>query len=139
MTFAIVGLVVALLGVGLVISHIRLWRRQRSVPDVDKSELRSQRWQYRRRLMTSGSMAFVGAMIVIGQFIDRKAHPYLYVFIWMVIIVIALAMMVLAAIDFVVVRRRLQTKLVVLEAKRKQLEKEARLLRQQQEGNHELN
>ncbi|QDU80866.1 hypothetical protein Pla110_26020 [Polystyrenella longa] len=139
MAFLIVGIVVALLGLGLVITHIRVWQRESAVPNVDKTELRSQRWQYRRRVTTSSLMAVVGGLIVLGQSIDRQAHPAIYICIWMVVIVIAMAMILLALIDFTVVRRRLKTRLVVLEAKKKMLEKEARLLRQQQDGNHELN
>ncbi|MAT16871.1 MAG: hypothetical protein CMJ46_16550 [Planctomyces sp.] len=139
MAFLILGLLVIVLGLGLVFSHVLVWRKQREKPNVELTELRAQRWQYRRRVLTSGLMAAVGLLVVIGQTLDKKEHPQAYISIWLIIILITAVMIILALMDYTVTRRRLNTKLVILEAKRRQLEKEARLLRQQQEGNHELN
>ncbi|MEZ6045078.1 MAG: hypothetical protein R3C11_05760 [Planctomycetaceae bacterium] len=139
MAVIIFGLLVAILGAGLVISHVRVWKKQSSQPNIEKSELRSQHWQYRRRLATSGLMVLVGLLIMLGQAVDKIAHPAVFTVIWILVILITLSLMCLALLDMMIVRQGLKTKLVILEAKKRQLEIEAKILKQKQEGNHELN
>jgi len=70
---------VALVGIGvsMMSSHVRSWRRQRSDPTLDERDLVYYRRRYRRRMQISAMLAILGVLIGMGDALlpFQRKHP----------------------------------------------------------------
>lgn len=121
---AIFGGSLVLLGTGMMFGHARAWRNQQldeSLPDSDRQHLRN---RYLRRMQTSGSVAFAGALIGIGDAFIWELGPAVATFYWLFVIMLVFWIALLAIGDLTSVRTHSQKSLSQLESKRKELEAE---------------
>jgi len=70
---------VALVGIGvsMMSSHVRSWRRQRSDPTLEERDLVYYRRRYRRRMQISAMLAILGVLIGVGDALlpFQRRHP----------------------------------------------------------------
>lgn len=130
---ALPGAVIAL-GLGMLISHLRSWRRMQGQL-ASGDERRHFRRRFLRRLQTSALLTLAGIALIVGQLISPRVWPSLFVFFWcgvalLLVWVILLAMADAAATRAYVGRLRMQRT-----AERSKLEQELmRIKRRRQEG-----
>lgn len=126
-------LAIAALGVFLLLSHRRLWRRVRAQA-IEPRELAFQRRRYRRRMQTSGILAVLGIAMFGGQWIAADKHPSLFVFFWCAVALLAVWAMALALADVIATRLHLKCQLRRRIVERAKLQAELARIKQEHEG-----
>ncbi|HUY92339.1 MAG TPA: hypothetical protein VMV10_26595 [Pirellulales bacterium] len=128
------GAVIAL-GLGLMISHVRSWRRNQG-QFAAGDERRYYRRRFLRRVQTSAMLALAGLALIVGQLIPPHVWPSLFVFFWCGVALLLAWVVVLALADAAATRayvgrlRRQRT------AERSQLEQELMRLRRGSQNGH---
>lgn len=127
------GAVIAL-GVGLLVSHWRAWRRMRGQLAAGDEQLHFRR-RFLRRLQTSALLTLAGVGLIVGQLIPPRVWPSLFVCFWCAVALLLMWIALLAMADAAATRAyigRLQRK---RNAERSELEQELmRLKRRSQNG-----
>jgi len=127
------GAVIAL-GLGMLISHLRSWRRvQGQLAAGD--ERRHFRRRFLRRLQTSALLTLAGIALVVGQLISPRAWPTLFVFFWCGVALLLAWVILLALADAAATRAYIGRLRSQRTAERSKLEQELmRIKRRRQEG-----
>ena len=127
------GAVIAL-GLALMVSHLRTWRRMRGQLAV-ADERRHFRRRFLRRLQTSALLTLAGIGLIVGQLIPPRVWPSLFVVFWCGLMLLLVWVVLLALADAAATRAyvgRLQRQRT---AERSELEQELmRIKRSRQNG-----
>lgn len=72
-----VGFVLVVIGVGMMLSHVRNWRRQRNDPLLEEHDRVYFGRRYRRRMQISATFALLGVLIGMGDLMlpFQRRHP----------------------------------------------------------------
>ena len=139
MQLQILGVLVIVLGIGLIFGHRRLWSKVKQNDQLHPDEVKFAQTSYLRRTFTSTLLTLLGVMLIAGTFIDRQKYPSFFVMFWLLVMLLAVIMAMLAFFDMSASRRSIKGKMAVVNAKRKEMEKQLNLLKQHEQGNDELN
>ncbi|MCH7686792.1 MAG: hypothetical protein IH899_08945 [Planctomycetes bacterium] len=124
------GAFLVVLGVLMIRSHLRTWRRHRDDSSLAERELQYYFAQYRRRMQTSAIIALLGVLLFVGDVVLPRVLPEEYfvgVFgiYWIVVLCLTLWIVVLAWGDVTAIR--IHSKTVLNRHLRKQRELEEQL------------
>ena len=89
------------IGVGMMSSHVRGWRRQQSDPTLDERDLVYYRRRYRRRMQISAIIAILGVLIGMGDALlpFQRRHPLPTTLYWIGVLLLTGWVMVLGLGD----------------------------------------
>ncbi|MGD9855832.1 MAG: hypothetical protein AB7U20_12880 [Planctomycetaceae bacterium] len=124
----------ALLVAGLLMmrSHHRVWRAQKSDPELDAKDLLFFGRRYRRRMQASGMMALIGILLPIGDSVQLfLPAPGWFAVYWAIVLLLVMWLFVLAVSDMISTRAHSIIALHRLRAQQRELEREALALRRQ--------
>ncbi len=125
----IFGGVLVVLGVGMMISHRRSWKRQQDEVGASDADRIHYANRFRRRMQTSALIAIVGVLLGLGDvFIWRFGVPAATLF-WMVMLILVCWIAVLAVGDMTSVHSHSKNQLASLEAHRRAFEQELARIR----------
>jgi len=139
MQLQILGVLVILLGIGLIFGHRSLWSKVKQNDQLHPDEVKFAQTRYMRRTFISTLLTLLGVMLIAGTFIDQQKYPSFFVMFWLLVMSLAVIMAILAFFDLSASRRSIKDKMAVVNAKRKEMEKQLNLLKQHEQGDDELN
>jgi hypothetical protein len=99
----VVAFILVATSVGLVVRHVRVWKRLKE-DDLDERELNFRRRQFRRRVQTSAMIGLLGVAIVVGQLLLKDVDKPLlkfHVYYWIGVLALLLWIILLAVADMV--------------------------------------
>ncbi len=72
-----VAVVLVAIGISLMLSHVRSWRRQQNDPTLEEHDRDYYRRRYRRRMQISAMLAVLGVLIGLGDALlpFQRRHP----------------------------------------------------------------
>jgi UDP-N-acetylmuramyl pentapeptide phosphotransferase/UDP-N-acetylglucosamine-1-phosphate transferase len=95
----IVGLLLCAASGGLMVWHIRAWKRLQA-DDLDEKGREFHRQQYRRRMQTSGMLGLLGVAIMLGQLLMLWVTSAIFLLLyWGLVVVLVIWMALLALAD----------------------------------------
>lgn len=108
-------------------SHRRTWHIERQNDDTDEKHRRASRARYSRRMLTSGLIALMGALLLVHTLIPERPLPYLlYLF---SLVLLCGAIILLGFIEWFAISVSMREAREQSKESRKQLESEIRKLR----------
>ncbi len=117
-----VGICIMAFGFFLMRSHWMMWVRQQQEFIDDPRELRHLQVRFRRRVQTSGLIAFIGLLIPIADLpVVWKQGPLLPTILWIGIVGVILWIVALAFGDFVSTHAHSRATLLRIEARKQAL------------------
>lgn len=125
------GGVLAVLGVVMVVGHVRSWRKQRSDHRLGMTDLDHYAARFRRRMQTSIGVIVIGVLIAAGDIFIWRFGPMASTAFWMTILVFACWIAMLAIGDMTAIKVHSQSTLAHYEASRRALEAELAELRKE--------
>ena len=96
----LISLALCVSSAGLIVWHIRAWRRLQNA-DTEPIERDFRRRQYRRRMQTSAMLGLLGVAIFVGQVLMTLDTPLFLVIYWSAVLLLLLWMAILAVADMV--------------------------------------
>ncbi len=110
------GAFLIVLGVLMIRSHIRTWRRHRDDSSLAERELRYYFAQYRRRMQTSAIIALLGVLLFVGDVVLPRVLPEenfvkIFPIFWIVVLCLTLWIIALAWGDITAIRVHSKTAL----------------------------
>ena len=131
------GAFLAIMGVFMIRSHLRTWRRHRDDSSLAERELQYCFAQYRRRLQTSAIISLLGVLLFVGDVVLYRVLPeenFVGVFgiYWIVVLCLTLWIVVLAWGDVTAIRVHSKTVLNRHLKEQRKLEKELAELKNRQ-------
>lgn len=139
MELQILGGLVFLLGVGLLIGQRQVWSKNRNYEQNSEEHLRFLRARYVRRSYVSSLLTLLGVMLIVGTLIDKFQYPSFFVIFWVMVMLLACVMALLGLWDMLSSRRFITGKVEIVNARRKEMEKQLNLLKQHQAGKEDQN
>jgi hypothetical protein len=97
----LVSLVLACIAAGLMVWHLRVWRRAQR-QDLDAREFEHQRLQFRRRMQTSALLGVLAGAIFVGSLITGP--PVLVIVFWSGVLLVTCWVALLALADVLITR-----------------------------------
>jgi hypothetical protein len=87
--------------IGLIVHHIRVWKRLKE-DELDEREENFRHRQFRRRMQTSAMIGFLGVAILFGQvLLDIDTPPKFKAYYWIGVLALLLWIILLAVADAV--------------------------------------
>jgi len=125
----ITGTSLLVLGVLMMRSHVRTWRRHQSDQSLDERERQHFRSQFRRRMQTSAIIALLGVLLFVGDVVlplvlDEKDFVGTFGVYYIVVLLLTLWIFVLAWGDVAAIRVHSQTALARNRRKQRELEEQ---------------
>lgn len=118
------GSVLVVLGVGMMISHWRSWKRQQSDFETDDTDRVHYANQFRRRMQTSALIAIVGVLLAVGDVFIWQFGPAASTVFWLLLLLLVCWIAILAVGDMTAIQSHSRNRLADLEAHRRILERE---------------
>lgn len=131
---AVVGGSLVLLGVGMIIRHVRSWKVQQqdeTLSDFDWQHLRS---RYFRRMRASALIVLAGCLVGLGDRFIWQCGPVVSVAYWAIVVLLMFWIAILALGDLASVQTHSQTTISQIQPKRKELEAELEEYRRRSNG-----
>lgn len=95
-----VGAALVLLGLIMVVSHRRSWKKQQHDAEISDLDLGYYNRRYYRRLQTSGLLILIGILIAVGDtVIAWREAPGMFVAYWGLVLALAVWVILLALAD----------------------------------------
>lgn len=100
LSFSVLLLVAA---AGLMVSHVRAWRRAKELADDADARERQYHWrQFRRRMQTSAMLALLAVTLLVGHWITLDlAHVVVFTVYWGGVVFLVLWIALLAVADMI--------------------------------------
>lgn len=119
------GGLLVLFGLGLMVAHVRSWRKQKQDPELDESERSHFFIRFRRRMQTSGMIAVLGVLVGAGdQLPILRKDPLLFTLYWIAVLLLTFWVMLLALGDYLTTRSHARSELARIQREQRELEKQ---------------
>ena len=124
------------LGLFLIRHHNVVWSRQQADDQLSSDDQTYYHRQYRRRVQTSGLLAVIGIVMLLGNLLKFDKDNQIAFLVWVISLLLLVLWVLLSAMgDWLAIRAHAQAALTEVRMQRMALEREAERLREQQRGN----